>query len=106
MDILAHCNDVHGVEREEARGDIPNLVLVLEAASGRSHEQVIDGIRHGVGRLAEEFQRLAAGTPAVCERLSCDPYERVSTERHLRPRCPGSGSRSRCNVRGRELGMM
>ncbi|MFG2873458.1 hypothetical protein ACGFYU_00240 [Streptomyces sp. NPDC048337] len=60
------------------------LVLALEAGSGGHRAQVIDEIRHRVGGLAEEFRRLAAGLPALCDRLSCDPYERLSTERHLR----------------------
>ncbi|MEU6760227.1 hypothetical protein [Streptomyces sp. NPDC046685] len=84
IDILAHCNDVHSVEHEEARGDTHNLVLVLEAAGGHGRARVIEEIRGRVGGLAQEFQRLAAGIPALCDRLSCDPYERLSTERHLR----------------------
>ncbi|KQV19261.1 MULTISPECIES: hypothetical protein [unclassified Kitasatospora] len=84
IDILAHCNDVHSVEHEEARGDTHNLVLVLEAGSRRPRGEVIEEIRRRVGGLTEEFLHNAAGIPGLLVRLSCDPYERMSTDRYIR----------------------
>ncbi|MFD4314951.1 hypothetical protein [Streptomyces sp. NPDC058548] len=83
IDILAHCNDVHSLEHEEARGDTHNLVLVLEQEGGRSRGEVIEEIRDRVGRLVVRFRRGADGIPALCDRLSCDPAERAATYRHL-----------------------
>ncbi|WP_073815594.1 terpene synthase family protein [Streptomyces sp. CB02261] len=83
IDILAHCNDVHSLEHEEARGDTHNLVLVLEQESGRPRDEVIEEIRDRVGRLVVRFQRAADDIPSLCDRLSCDPAERAATYRHL-----------------------
>ncbi|MFF1511201.1 hypothetical protein [Streptomyces sp. NPDC058326] len=83
IDILAHCNDVHSIEHEEARGDTHNLVLVLEQESRRPRDEVIEEIRGRVRELVVRFRRTAERVPELCDRLSCDPVERDATHRHL-----------------------
>ncbi|MFD4373697.1 hypothetical protein [Streptomyces sp. NPDC058486] len=83
IDIIAHCNDVHSIEHEEARGDTHNLVLVLAHGTRRPRAEVIEEIRHRVDGLVTRFLHTAATVPALCDRLSCDPTERAATVRHL-----------------------
>ncbi|MFE1905650.1 hypothetical protein ACFW96_18590 [Streptomyces gardneri] len=83
IDIIAHCNDVHSVEHEEARGDTHNLVLVLTQETRHPRDEVIEEIRHRVDGLVARFQHTAGTIPALCDRLSCDPAERAAALRHL-----------------------
>ncbi|MFD8013147.1 hypothetical protein [Streptomyces sp. NPDC058955] len=83
IDIIAHCNDVHSIEHEEARGDTHNLVLVLEHETRRPRDEVVEEVRHRVDVLVTRFRHTAATLPELCDRLSCDPAERTATLRHL-----------------------
>ncbi|MER7708131.1 hypothetical protein ABTX81_35235 [Kitasatospora sp. NPDC097605] len=83
IDILAHCNDVHSVEHEEARGDTHNLVLVLERRRGGPRAEVIREIQQRVRLLSEEFLAGAAGLDAHGTRLGCTPTERADLRRYI-----------------------
>ncbi|MFJ5709192.1 hypothetical protein [Streptomyces sp. NPDC093105] len=83
IDIIAHCNDVHSIEHEEARGDTHNLVLVLEHETRRPRAEVIEEVRRRVDGLVARFRHTAGTVPAVCDRLACDPAERTAALRHL-----------------------
>ncbi|MER5353624.1 terpene synthase family protein [Kitasatospora sp. NPDC002551] len=83
IDILAHCNDVHSVEHEEARGDTHNLVLVLEHRRGSPRAEVIREIQQRVRLLSEEFLAGAAGLDAHGARLGCTAAERADLRRYV-----------------------
>ncbi|MCS7483838.1 hypothetical protein ACFFQW_38515 [Umezawaea endophytica] len=51
-EVMAWCNDVASLEKEEAAGEVDNFVLVLEVAEGldrsRAVEAVVERVRHRV----------------------------------------------------------
>ena len=83
IDIIAHCNDVHSIEHEEARGDTHNLVLVLEKEGNHGRAEVISEIQRRVRALSEEFLRIATRVPDLCAELNCTEAERSIAERHV-----------------------
>ncbi|MGW6914496.1 terpene synthase family protein [Kitasatospora sp. NPDC054939] len=83
IDLLAHCNDVHSVEHEEARGDTHNLVLVLERRRGRPRAEVVREIQQRVRLLSEEFLAGAAALDAHAARLGCTAAEHADLRRYV-----------------------
>ena len=70
VDVTLMCNDVYSLEKEEARGDMDNLVLVLEHARGCSRETAVSAARDEVHRRVARFQQLAGQVPAMCHQLA------------------------------------
>lgn len=69
IDVTFMCNDVYSLEKEEARGDMDNLVLVLEHSRRRTRDEAITDTRREVRRRVERFQELARQVPALCAQL-------------------------------------
>ncbi|MFD9357903.1 terpene cyclase [Streptomyces sp. NPDC060031] len=69
IDVTFMCNDVYSLEKEEARGDMDNLVLVLEYDRGCTRGEAIAGAREEVRRRVERFRELALQIPALCTQL-------------------------------------
>ncbi|MGA4545835.1 terpene synthase family protein [Uniformispora flossi] len=76
-------NDVFAVEREEARGEVDNMVLVLEAA-GRTRDESIAEIQAMVRHSGERFLRLTDRLPAYYDHLGVDQADRTATDIYVR----------------------
>ncbi|MFG2577343.1 terpene cyclase [Streptomyces sp. NPDC048481] len=77
IDVTLMCNDVYSLEKEEARGDMDNLVLVLERARRLTRGQALAAARDEVDRRVRRFQDLAGRVPAVCAQLALAERERA-----------------------------
>jgi len=69
-------HDVFAVEREEARGEVDNMVLVLEHATGRPRPRVITEIRSMVDNAGERFLELESHLPEIGCALTLSPSDR------------------------------
>jgi hypothetical protein len=65
-DLIDTMNDVCSAEREAARGDVHNLVLLMKALHGLSHEDAMAEAQDSMRRWCEEFRRIEASLPAAC----------------------------------------
>ncbi|MFE9139429.1 terpene cyclase [Streptomyces sp. NPDC007355] len=80
VDVPLMCNDVYSLEKEEARGDVDNLVLVLENDRRISREEAVAAARDEVHRRCARFQELAGRVPAVCDQLGLTSRERAAAD--------------------------
>lgn len=69
IDVTFMCNDVYSLEKEEARGDMDNLVLVLEHAQAYTREEAIAAAAREVDARVERFTDQARQVPAMCLQL-------------------------------------
>ncbi|CAL9342770.1 terpene synthase family protein [Streptomyces sp. enrichment culture] len=75
-------NDVFAVEREERRGEVDNMVLVLEAA-GRTRDEAIADIQAMVRLAGDRFRRLADRLPDHYDDLGCSPADRTAADTYV-----------------------
>ncbi|CAL9677494.1 hypothetical protein SUDANB1_08171 [Streptomyces sp. enrichment culture] len=85
IDVTLMCNDVYSLEKEEARGDMDNLVLVLRPRTGpASHpRRSPQRGRNEVDRRALRFQELAGEVPALCAQLALSEREGVDVAAYV-----------------------
>ncbi|MFE5588236.1 terpene synthase family protein [Kitasatospora sp. NPDC056531] len=83
VDIPLMSNDVYSLEKEEARGDMDNLVLVIEHTQRCSREQAVAAAREEVHRCCARFRQLARDVPGVCVQLGLDPRERAAVDMYI-----------------------
>ncbi|MFB6808887.1 terpene cyclase [Streptomyces sp. NPDC056387] len=83
IDVTFMCNDVYSLEKEEARGDMDNLVLVIEHTQPRSRDEAITAARREVDRRVERFQELALEVPAMCLQLGLTGPERAAVATYV-----------------------
>ncbi|MFF8933042.1 terpene cyclase [Streptomyces longwoodensis] len=84
IDVTLMCNDVYSLEKEEARGDMDNLVLVLERARHLTRGRALTAARGEVTRRLRRFDRLAAQVPAVCTQLALTEREQADVAAYVR----------------------
>ncbi|MEE1939947.1 terpene synthase family protein [Streptomyces sp. TRM 70361] len=65
-DVVFLCNDVHSVEREEARGDPHNIVLVRQRTTGCSRQRAVAWVRELVRERVERFLEVRAHAEGQC----------------------------------------
>ncbi|MFD7985546.1 terpene cyclase [Kitasatospora indigofera] len=80
VDVTLMSNDVYSLEKEEARGDVDNLVLVVQHARGCSREEAVTAARDEVHERVARFRHLAAEVPAMCHRLALTPGQRSAVD--------------------------
>ncbi|MFI5475743.1 terpene cyclase [Streptomyces cacaoi] len=83
IDITLMCNDVYSLEKEEARGDMDNLVLVVEHARHCTREEAITAARREVKDRCLRFQELALQVPAMCLQLGLTAQERAAVDSYI-----------------------
>ncbi|MFD9319433.1 terpene cyclase [Streptomyces sp. NPDC060053] len=83
IDVTLMCNDVYSLEKEEARGDMDNLVLVLEHARHLTRAEAVTAAGHQVNRCVRRFQELAAQIPSLCAQLGLRHQERAAVDTYL-----------------------
>ncbi|MBC9718927.1 terpene cyclase [Streptomyces sp. TRM66268-LWL] len=71
-DVTFMCNDVYSLEKEAARGDMDNVVLVIEKENGLCRADAIGETCRRVRRRCTRFCELAAEIPALCQELGLD----------------------------------
>ncbi|ROR00133.1 pentalenene synthase/avermitilol synthase [Streptomyces sp. 2132.2] len=83
IDVTLMCNDVYSLEKEEARGDVDNLVLVLEHTRHLDRDEAVTAAGHRVDRLVGRFRELAAHVPALCAQLGLRRSERAAVDTYV-----------------------
>ncbi len=83
VDVTLMCNDVYSLEKEEARGDMDNLVLVIEHARRCSREESLAAARREVDQRCARFQHLAGEVPEMCARIGLTAPERAAVEAYV-----------------------
>ncbi len=73
-------NDIASLEKEEARGEQNNMVLILAREHGWSRGRSIAYMQDGVRTRLEQFLLLEACLPKVYDTFDLDPQERESAE--------------------------
>ncbi|WP_436774432.1 terpene synthase family protein [Yinghuangia sp. YIM S09857] len=79
-DCIAYMNDIHSLDREEARGDRHNLVTVLKRHLGCSRSAALDEAIRMTYALLDEVIELHARIPDMCDELQLTDEERKSVE--------------------------
>lgn len=69
IEITFMCNDVYSLEKEESRGDMDNLVLVIEHEDELSREVALARAWREIADRCARFIALAARAPEVCAGL-------------------------------------
>ncbi|MCQ9181648.1 terpene cyclase [Streptomyces sp. IBSBF 2953] len=84
IDVTLMCNDVYSLEKEEARGDVDNLVLVLEESRHLTRGAALAEARREVDGLVRRFRVLAAQVPGVCAQLALPEEQRTAVDGYVR----------------------
>ena len=80
VDITLMCNDVYSLEKEEARGDMDNLVLVIEHTQRCSRAESLAAACHEVRRRCARFEDLAREVPGMCTLLGLESQAQTAVE--------------------------
>ncbi|MFD3759923.1 terpene cyclase [Streptomyces sp. NPDC058622] len=80
IDVTFMCNDVYSLEKEEARGDMDNLVLVIEHERRCTRAEAVEHARGEVRRRVERFQELEPQVAGLCTQLGLSGRERAAVE--------------------------
>ncbi|MFE2273320.1 terpene cyclase [Streptomyces lavendulae] len=83
IDVTFMCNDVYSLEKEEARGDMDNLVLILEYTQGCSRQEAIEAARQEVAQRVERFREQARQVPAMCHQLGLTGPEQTAVATYV-----------------------
>ncbi|MFI7359015.1 terpene cyclase [Streptomyces avidinii] len=83
IDVTFMCNDVYSLEKEEARGDMDNLVLVLQHTRSLSRDEAVTAARNEVDRRIGRFRELAGQLPALCARLELSDGDRAAVSSYI-----------------------
>ncbi|MGW1768111.1 terpene synthase family protein [Streptomyces sp. NPDC002073] len=78
IDVTFMCNDVYSLEKEEARGDMDNLVLVLEHTQACTREEAIAAAVREVDARVERFREQTRQIPAMCLHLGLTGPQRTA----------------------------
>ncbi|MFJ9078252.1 terpene cyclase [Streptomyces sp. NPDC102278] len=82
-DITFMCNDVYSLEKEEARGDMDNLILVIEHSRRCSRQEALTEARTEVHRRVQRFRELACQVPALCAQLGLTGPETAAVNTYV-----------------------
>ncbi|SES45377.1 terpene synthase family protein [Actinokineospora terrae] len=83
VDITFMCNDVYSLEKEEARGDMDNLVLVTEHTRHCTRDEAVAAVQGEVHRRCARFQQLALEVPALCSQLALTGPQRADVDMYV-----------------------
>ncbi|MCK8438472.1 terpene cyclase [Streptomyces sp. D2-8] len=80
IDVTLMCNDVYSLEKEEARGDMDNLVLVIAHAQRCTRDDALAAARREVEERCARFEELAVQVSAMCAQLGLDAEDRAAVD--------------------------
>ncbi|GGS34618.1 hypothetical protein Snoj_00790 [Streptomyces nojiriensis] len=78
IDVTLMCNDVYSLEKEEARGDMDNLVLVLEHTQSCTRDEALAAAGREIDGRIQRFRELARQVPAMCLQLGLTGPQRTA----------------------------
>ncbi|WP_327287424.1 terpene synthase family protein [Streptomyces sp. NBC_01198] len=84
IDVTLMCNDVYSLEKEEARGDMDNIVLVIEHTRRCTRDEAVAAARQQVHRRVRRFLELAGQVPDMCARLDLSDRQRSTVDSYTR----------------------
>ncbi|AGC46585.1 terpene synthase metal-binding domain-containing protein [Myxococcus stipitatus DSM 14675] len=84
VDIIDTMNDVCSADKELARGDVHNLVLVLQAEQKLTRAAAMTEAHDCMKRWCDEYVRVAARLPMDCARLGLSSVEADAVLRLVR----------------------
>ncbi|WP_327358079.1 terpene synthase family protein [Streptomyces sp. NBC_01304] len=70
MDLVDSINDLFSLAKEESRGDVHNLVLVIQRENGRTREQALTDVRANIQQWCQDFTQGQERLAAACAHLS------------------------------------
>ncbi|WP_280359159.1 terpene synthase family protein [Nocardia otitidiscaviarum] len=82
-DVPFMCNDVYSVEKEAARGDLDNMVLVIEHERNVSRATAVEEIVQKVDIECQRFRTLAQELAAMFVRLNLPEGERAGIRNYI-----------------------
>jgi Terpene synthase family 2, C-terminal metal binding len=68
-DVVCWSNDLFSLEKELARGDVNNLVIVLQHVQGLSLQQAVDHVNEMLGDAVHQFEQTEHALPACAPGL-------------------------------------
>jgi hypothetical protein len=80
-DVVGWCNDLASVQRESARGDFHNLVLVIAHALGISHASAAARVRERIARRMLDMHLAARALPSTFDSLGLDRHTACDVSR-------------------------
>jgi avermitilol synthase len=83
IDITLVCNDVYSLEKEEARGDMDNLVLVIEHTRHCTRDEAIAAAQQEVHQRCTRYQQLALQVPALGTHLALPAPQRADVDTYV-----------------------
>lgn len=82
IDTIVMLNDIASLEKEKARGELNNLVLILMREHGWSQGRSIGHMRHEIRTRLEQFLLLESCLPKVYDIFALNQKERETVERY------------------------
>ncbi|WP_426560426.1 terpene synthase family protein [Angustibacter sp. McL0619] len=83
-DVICWTDDVLGVSKERAHGDVHNLVLVLEHAKGLTPEAAVAEAVVSIRTRIADFERHAESLPQLLTDLGADTQTRDATAQYVK----------------------
>jgi pentalenene synthase/avermitilol synthase len=83
IDITLMCNDVYSLEKEEVRGDMDNLILVIEHEQNLPRAKAVAHAQHKIAQRCSRFQRLSDQIPDVYAQLELTAQQRAVVDRYV-----------------------
>lgn len=83
IDITLMCNDVYSLEKEEARGDMDNLILVIEHEHNLPRAKAVARAQRKIAQRCSRFQRLRDQLPHVCAQLQLTAQQRAIVDQYI-----------------------
>jgi avermitilol synthase len=83
IDITLMCNDVYSLEKEEARGDMDNVVLVIEHEQNLPRAKAVAHAQRKITQRCARFQRLRAQIPDVGAQLELTAQQWTVVDRYV-----------------------
>ncbi|WP_405639216.1 terpene synthase family protein [Streptomyces uncialis] len=74
-------NDLCSVEKEEARGEIHNLLLIVERRRGCTRAEAVEEMRGMIRSRTERFLVMEARLPGLCDSFRLTEAQRVRVHR-------------------------
>jgi hypothetical protein len=81
-DVPAFCNDIHSVEKEAARGDVNNLVLIVQHEQQLAMPEALRTVRDLVNQQLDAFGRLQQQIPQLTRAMGLAADERTAVDRY------------------------
>lgn len=83
IDVTLMANDVYSLEKEEARGDMDNLVLVLQDTLALTRDKAVAAAHDEVDRRCVQFRDLTGQVAAMTEELGLTAAQRAAVDTYV-----------------------